>query len=112
MAPNNATNFTQILPVLLENGGDILVHFDSVAAFFRALEESRWCILPIFAYPEVEDKLIVLARSFGVVMFDQEAIAGRFDVIIARDMWRHEGRDRNVADMAGRVNYGDVDCVL
>ena len=112
MAPNNATNFAQILPVLLENGGDVLVHFDSVAAFFRALEESRWCILPIFAYPEVEDKLIVLATSFGIVMFDQEAIAGRFDMIIARDMWRHEGRDWDVADMAGCVNDGDVDRVL
>ncbi|KAI6875769.1 hypothetical protein KC323_g199 [Hortaea werneckii] len=73
---------------------------------------SRWCILPILTYSEVEDKLIVLARSFGVLMFDQKAIAGRLNVVIAWDLRRHECRGRDVTDMAGRVDDGDVNCVL
>ncbi|KAI7360129.1 hypothetical protein KC320_g143 [Hortaea werneckii] len=59
-----------------------------------------------------EHKLIVLARSFGVLMFDQKAIAGRLNVVIAWDLRRHECRGRDVTDMAGRVDDGDVNCVL
>ena len=112
MAPDNATNLVQVLTVLLENSGNVFVHFDSEATLFRALDQSRWCVFPILTYSEVEDKLIVLVRSFGVLVFDQKAIAGRLNVVIAWDLRRHECRGRNVTDMAGRVNDGDVDCVL